>query len=79
MRDEGRAKSEEHRQGILKAHYNMQKLKSTIASIKANRYNANNSVSANNLINQSVIIQRSEVFDNSSPTRVENSRFKEIS
>ena len=43
VREEGRAKSEEHRQGILKAHYHMQKLKSTIASIKANRYSANNS------------------------------------
>ena len=33
-----RAKSEEHRQVILKSHYHMQQLKTTIQSIKANKY-----------------------------------------
>ncbi len=76
VREEGRAKSEEHRQGILKAHYNMQKLKSTISSIKANRYSTNNS--SNNLVNQSVILKKSDYLDNASPTRGgENSRFKQ--
>ena len=66
VRDEGRAKSEEHRQVILKAHYDMQKLKSTIASIKGNRYSTNgNTGSAYSLVNQSVIIQKSEVLDKS--------------
>jgi hypothetical protein len=58
VREEGRAKSEEHRQSILKAHYNMQKLKSTIASIKANRYSTN--ISSNSLVNQSVILKKSD-------------------
>jgi hypothetical protein len=35
---EGRAKSEDHRKEVLKAHYQMQQLKNTLASIKANRY-----------------------------------------
>lgn len=37
-REGGRARSEEHRQTILKAHYQMQSLKTTIAQIKANKY-----------------------------------------
>lgn len=39
IRDQG--KSLEHRETILKAHYEMQHLKSTISKIRSNRY-ANN-------------------------------------
>jgi len=36
---EGRARSEEHRKEVLKAHYHLQNLKNTLAQIKANKYN----------------------------------------